>query len=1354
MLESLGCARTLRNDNSSRYGKFITIRHDASGGVRAAYLDTYLLEKSRVTRRGDGEHNFHIFYELMHGADPGMRNDLQLTKAPEGGWAYLSDTANRTLATDQANFSELLKGFHAVGLPSKVRNQVLRTLAGILWLGQIRIGAGTNAQGEVHATIPDDEAVRVAAMLLGCDPADLFDGLCIRCIKAGSDWVKSQYTPAQARSVRDGFAQAIYAGVFRRVVEQANASLAADFPADGGGSHGGSLTPTPRLGDLGSSPRWSGAVTPRELGATLGARASPGEAAVAEPASSFVGLLDIFGFEALGVNSLEQICINYANEKLQDMFVSLMIERTQELYAAEGVRFDAAAVPKHDRGSMTLLDAIFRSLTEECVLPRGSDSQLLVKLLQVHEANPLFNTPPDKPAAGGSSQQRTAQLAAARRRERMVSFDTKTFVVCHFAGRVRYGVEGFLQKNRDPLSQDLQVMMQWSSVPLLARTFSVRSGTTSSKFHGVVERFLASLSALLATMGSANVHFIRCIKPNDAKQPNFVDSACVAKQVTSSGLVPAIGISRAGFSTHMSRHDFAALFGPPWERTTGGVLRQPVDNAQLLLLLEWVGAKPDEYCIGKSRIFLRHGVLSRLELVRYSGLDKCVVMVQAAARRRIAIQAVAKRREEQLHPAFGSDCDYSSEEDKPNHVVDSSRVLRGDSFSRRLDIRKSLDLADDEEAMRRKASFDRKCRKFGTVVKTRRPAAAERRGGGGGAADDEFEMTGGGMGSFSMGGRESRRRGETPAGEDYEQASGRSRHGLKSVGSRGERDRRDASPFIKVDSEEEEEEAGSQEVGSSSAWSPPTAVPPTSAELLTKQAAAEGERAMMAEIEAGAVDQALKWPLEYVVEYAKFMEMVLPEDVDLLWIADEALSEGEQPDWEECLDIRGGLYFQHRVAGTVLTQHPIDFHYQRFYYYCKVDPALRKDLPPAVAEEVGLARDLSLTRAARRPSAHLRATMPKNFELLHFETIIERREGHGLGVTIRRGNIIMAIQPAVECELQIGDRITAVDGQVMRGSLSIGSAIEPRNSHTLTIERWVPEYDTDGGNLNRALSSALAADGSEAKSDGPPSSEPFCGERSAPQYPEGALSPDSMAESEDALDSVFAVLPPTQSGRVERSNSELHADYLEVQSIIPLSASASPAASPENNFTHRQLCPASSLKPSSPAGALSGSPLNPSRVVHSRSETNLRPRSLLEGRQGRESRRHPSAGSPQAGEHTAHRTSKAIIWPLFRPPKPPQIPLADGRGAEASSVPTAPTEGARQSEGAGSPATFKGNASNSVPIARSSSWRKSVFGRSPGGSSKSSTTASPTQSPRPAGRASQSAQALRSSDSNRATARR
>jgi hypothetical protein len=224
---------------------------------------------------------------------------------------------------------------------------------------------------------------------------------------------------------------------------------------------------------------------------------------------------------------------------------------------------------------------------------------------------------------------------------------------------------------------------------------------------------------------------------------------------------------------------------------------------------------------------------------------------------------------------------------------------------------------------------------------------------------------------------------------------------------------------------------------------------------------------MMAELEAGAAEQALTWPLEYVVEYAHFMGMVLPEDVDLLWIADEALLEGEQPDWEECLDIRGGLYFQHRVAGTVLTQHPIDFHYQRFYYYCKVDPALRKDLPPGVAEEMGLARDLSLTWSARRPRAHLRATMPKNFELLHFETTIERREEHGLGITIRRSNVITAIQPAVVCELQIGDRITAVDGHVMRGTLSVSSAIEPSHSHTLAIERWVPEYEADGGHLNR-----------------------------------------------------------------------------------------------------------------------------------------------------------------------------------------------------------------------------------------------------------------------------------------------
>lgn len=687
--------------------------------MRTAHLDIYLLEKSRVTRRGEGEHNFHVLYELVHGTPIEMRKGLHLTQAPAGGgWAYLSSTADRSCAADEANFARLLTGLHAVGFLPKVRSQVLSSLAAVLWLGQIRIDAVITAQGEEHAVIVDNEALRVAAVLLGCDPSDLVDGLCIRCIKAGRDWVKSQHTPAQARSVRDGFAQAIHARVFHRVVQQANASLAADFQADSSGSHDACVSPTGRP-SVDSSARWSGAATP------------------------FVGLLDIFGFEALGINSLEQLCINYANEKLQALFVSLMIERTQELYEAEGVRFDAAAAPEHEVGSIALLESIFCQLTEECVLPRGSDAHMLEKLLRLHEANPLFNPLPGMPATSGSSQHSTGQVATARRRERMESCDTQTFVVAHFAGRVRYGVEGFLQKNRDPLSQDLQVMMQWSSVPLLARIFSVGSGTTTgSKFHSVVERFLASLRALLATMSSVNVHFIRCIKPNDVKQPDVVDPECVAKQVTSSGLVPAIRISRAGFSMNMPRNDFVAMSGPAWERTTGGILRRPADDAQLLLLLEWVGAQPNEFCIGRSRVFLRHGVLDRLERVRYGCLDSFIVTVQAAARRRMAVQAASRRRDKRLHAGLGGDDEEAIKEEAPHPAVDSSRVARGDSFARRVGIRKTLDLADDKEVVRRKASFERKCRTFGAVVKPRCAAGAERRVEGAAVAA-ELKMGGG-----------------------------------------------------------------------------------------------------------------------------------------------------------------------------------------------------------------------------------------------------------------------------------------------------------------------------------------------------------------------------------------------------------------------------------------------------------------------------------------------------------------------------------------------------------------------------------------------------------------------------------
>jgi hypothetical protein len=292
--------------------------------------------------------------------------------------------------------------------------------------------------------------------------------------------------------------------------------------------------------------------------------------------------------------------------------------------------------------------------------------------------------------------------------------------------------------------------------------------------------------------------------------------------------------------------------------------------------------------------------------------------------------------------------------------------------------------------------------------------------------------------------------------------------------------------------------------------------------------------------------------------------------------------------------MRRGIYFQHRVAGTVLRQHPIDFHYQRFYYYCKVDPALRQDLPPGVAEGMGLARDLSLTQSARRPSAHVRATMPKNFKLLHFETILKRREGRRLGITIRRGNVIIAIQPGVQCELQVGDRITAVDGHVVQGSVSIGSTIKPNHSHTLAIERWVPEYEAAGDNLSRVLADALACAGSEVDSamasTMSPSPKLDSGERSTLRYPEGALTPASAACSEGAFDSVFAVLPPTRSGGEQGSDTERGVDGGVIEVTLPLPASASP----ETSFTHIQACSEAPLTPLSSAGARSRRPHNPS----------------------------------------------------------------------------------------------------------------------------------------------------------------
>ncbi|BGP14732.1 hypothetical protein JCM10213_004328 [Rhodosporidiobolus nylandii] len=533
LLESFGCAKTLRNNNSSRHGKYLEIEFDAQGAPVGAMITNYLLEKNRVTGQIKSERNFHIFYQLTKGASSAQRDAYGL-QGPEA-YAYISKSGCLEVPgiDDHADWTETLKAMGIVGLSQEEQDNILRMLASILWLGNVEFAQ--NEEG--NAYVRDQSVPEFVAYLLEVDAERVSKALTSRVMETqrggrrGSVY-EVPLNRAQASSVRDALAQAIYNNLFEWIVDRVNISMKSK-----------------------------------------------------QPSSNIIGVLDIYGFEIFDTNQFEQLCINYVNEKLQQIFIQLTLKTEQEEYVREQIKW----TPIDYFNNKIVCDLI------EEKRPPGVFAALNDACATAH-ADPV--------AADNSFSQRLGGVSNPQ-------FETRgsKFLIKHYAGDVMYTVAGMTDKNKDVLSKDLLDLVASSGNQFLQTLFPDRPDPNSKRRPPTAgDKIKASANALVDKLMRSQPSYIRTIKPNQNRSPTEYDSKAILHQIKYLGLQENIRVRRAGFAYRNTFEKMVERFYllSPATSYAGDYIWQGDARTGCEQILKDTGIAREEWQMGVTKAFIKN----------------------------------------------------------------------------------------------------------------------------------------------------------------------------------------------------------------------------------------------------------------------------------------------------------------------------------------------------------------------------------------------------------------------------------------------------------------------------------------------------------------------------------------------------------------------------------------------------------------------------------------------------------------------------------------------------------------------------------------------------------------------------
>uniref|UniRef100_A0A1I8QBV5 Myosin heavy chain, muscle n=1 Tax=Stomoxys calcitrans TaxID=35570 RepID=A0A1I8QBV5_STOCA len=583
VLEAFGNAKTVRNDNSSRFGKFIRIHFGPTGKLAGADIETYLLEKARVISQQSLERSYHIFYQIMSGSVAGVKEYCLLTDnvydyhiVSQGKITVASiDDADEFTLTDQA--------FDILGFTKQEKEDVYRITAAVMHMGGMKFKQrGREEQAEQDG---EEEGGRVAK-LFGCDCAELYKNLLKPRIKVGNEFVTQGRNVQQVTNSIGALCKGVFDRLFKWLVKKCNETLDTK-----------------------------------------------------QKRQHFIGVLDIAGFEIFDYNGFEQLCINFTNEKLQQFFNHHMFVLEQEEYKKEGINWDFIDFGMDLLACIDLIEkpmGILSILEEESMFPKATDQTFSEKLTNTHlgKSAPFQKPKPPKPG----------QQAAH-------------FAIGHYAGVVAYNITGWLEKNKDPLNDTVVDQFKKSKNALLVEIFADHPGQSGGGdakggrgkkgggFATVSSAYKEQLNSLMTTLRSTQPHFVRCIIPNEMKQPGLVDAHLVMHQLTCNGVLEGIRICRKGFPNRMVYPDFKQrymILAPAIMASE----KSPKNAAAKCL--ESVGLDSDMYRIGHTKVFFRAGVLGQMEEFRDERLGKIMSWMQAWARGYLARKGFKKLQEQRV----------------------------------------------------------------------------------------------------------------------------------------------------------------------------------------------------------------------------------------------------------------------------------------------------------------------------------------------------------------------------------------------------------------------------------------------------------------------------------------------------------------------------------------------------------------------------------------------------------------------------------------------------------------------------------------------------------------------------------